>query len=87
MSIQAQRIPQGVVLGCTVCGQQFLAQDDWQAHQFQVAHAGCGYYGAGELVARVAKPIARAIGLDPDCAPCAEREGLLNRLWPRAWRR
>lgn len=38
----------------------------------------------GGLVARGAKPVARMLGMDPDCAPCADRERALDDLGDRA---
>jgi hypothetical protein len=37
-----------------------------------------GGFGLGDAIAVVAKPIGRAIGLPPDCVPCAERQRALN---------
>ena len=83
-------------LRCFGCGGELVAGAEWQVQQFYGAHAGCGrllgpvdpaYYGAGDLVARVAKPLARAMGRDPNCAPCARRQVALNRMFPRVWRR
>jgi len=43
-------------------------------------------FGLGDLVAVVAKPVARALGRKADCAPCKKRQEALNRitLWKRA---
>ena len=38
--------------------------------------------GLGDLVAKVADPIARAIGLDKSKCGCAKRQEALNRLVP-----
>lgn len=37
--------------------------------------------GAGDLVARVAKPVARALGIQ-DCDACDQRQSLLNSMFP-----
>ena len=83
-------------LHCQGCGAQLMSGADWQTQDFARRHAVCArllrpapvsYYGAGDLVARVAKPVARAIGRDPNCQPCAQRQAALNRMFPRIWRR
>jgi hypothetical protein len=38
--------------------------------------------GLGDLVAKVAKPIAKAIGKDPNCPGCKKRQEKLNALVP-----
>lgn len=90
--IAIRRMGVGVQLTCTICGASAIVTADWQARRFQQHHAYCtgatlGYYGAGDAVAALARPIARAIGADPDCAPCRQRRGWLNRLVPALWRR
>lgn len=82
----------GVQLTCLMCGGSAIVTADWQAQRFQRHHAFCtgatpGYYGAGDAVAAVAQPMARALGRDPDCVPCKQRQGWLNRVLPRVWRR
>lgn len=42
----------------------------------------CGYYGVGSAIAKVAKPIARAVGLI-HCAACARREDRYNHFIAR----
>lgn len=42
--------------------------------------------GLGDAVERVVQPIAQAIGID-SCGGCAERQALLNRLFPFRGRR
>lgn len=37
-------------------------------------------FGLGDLVEVVARPVARAFGVDPGCEPCARRKELLNRI-------
>ncbi len=43
-----------------------------------------GSFGLGDAVAVVAKPMAKALGVDPDCAPCARRKARLNAMSERA---
>lgn len=83
-------------LRCGGCGRELVSGADWQTQRFYAAHAACArllrpvdprYYGAGDLVARVAKPVAQAMGRDPNCAPCAQRQAALNQMFPRVWRR
>jgi hypothetical protein len=38
------------------------------------------FVGMGDVVAAVAKPIARALGRDPNCLPCQQRQARLNRI-------
>jgi hypothetical protein len=94
--ITAQQFGSGVQITCHGCGASVLVGAPWQAEQFQAMHAQCAqafapvdpnYYGAGDAVAAVAQPIARAIGRDPDCLPCAKRKRALNRWLPRLFRR
>lgn len=67
---------------CTGCGAEAVTSDG--AHQsFLEGHAGCGgATGLGDVVAAVAKPVARAVGLPADCVPCARRRAKLNRAVP-----
>ncbi len=37
------------------------------------------FVGVGDVVAAVAKPIARALGRDPNCLPCQQRQQRLNK--------
>lgn len=41
-----------------------------------------GWRGLGDMVAAVAKPIARALGLSPNCGGCKRRQEKLNEFWP-----
>lgn len=45
---------------------------------------GAGSFGLGDAVEVVARPVAKALGLDPDCAPCARRKAALNGMSQRA---
>jgi len=42
-------------------------------------HAPAGYFGLGDAVAAIAKPIARAFGKAP-CTPCEARQRALNEM-------
>ena len=42
--------------------------------------------GIGDVVARVAKPVARALGIQ-DCDACDQRQALLNSMFPFRGRR
>lgn len=89
--ILAQPMGVGVQYTCTRCRGSVIATAPWQAQRFVQHHSVCmgaapGYYGMGDAVAAVAQPVARAVGLDPECAPCKQRQSWLNRLMPRLWR-
>lgn len=79
-------VPGGFHIACERCqvGGVFAPAG---ANTFAAQHARCGSVGAGDAVAAVAKPVARALGLDPDCSPCAQRQAALNRMFPHLWRR
>lgn len=94
--IASRRMGVGAQLQCLGCGQTVIVTSQAQAQSFVRQHAQCPdqplpvdprYYGAGDLVARVAKPVARRMGMDPGCEPCARRQAALNRMLPRVWRR
>ena len=38
------------------------------------------YFGLGDAVELVAKPVARLLGIQPGCEPCARRKAALNRV-------
>jgi hypothetical protein len=38
------------------------------------------YFGLGDAVAAIAKPVARALGRDPNCVPCQQRQQRMNRI-------
>lgn len=40
------------------------------------------FLGVGDVVAAVAKPIARIVGVDPECKPCKDRQARLNARFP-----
>lgn len=94
--IASKRMGTGVQLQCMGCGTTVIVTHQEQANAFAHQHRLCPnqplpvdprYYGAGDLVARVAKPVARRMGMDPNCQPCAQRQAALNRMMPRVWRR
>lgn len=57
----------------TVAPEAFVAE-----HSEHRARAGS--LGIGDAIARIAKPIAQALGLSPSCTPCERRRRQLNRL-------
>jgi hypothetical protein len=48
--------------------------------------AAQGHAGLGDMVALFAKPIAGALGMDPGCTPCAQKQQALNLLFPHLYR-
>jgi hypothetical protein len=68
-------------LMCEVCGMQGYGGLT-QAQQFTAAHrvhaAPQGSFRLGDAFAAVAKPVARAFGLEPDCTPCEARRRRMN---------
>lgn len=87
--IQVQPVRGGYHVTCSVCGVGGVTHQQG-AEQFVREHeahrsAAPGYMGAGDAVARVAKPVARAFGME-DCTPCEKRREALNRLVPRLFR-
>lgn len=78
----------GFILTDTRSGEQAWAQDASGIEAFAADHsAGVGERGLGDFVASVAKPIAGALGLDPGCTPCAQRQQTLNMLFPHLAKR
>jgi len=68
---------------CEVCGQGGTGDANGVssfAHQHRVHDAPQGSMRLGDAVAAIAKPIARAIGLDEGCTPCEARRRYLNSL-------
>lgn len=72
---------------CTVCGAQVVASMPAAVAVFATRHqthtAPPGFLGLGDLVAKVAKPIAAALGKKP-CSPCEARRNALNHARIRA---
>lgn len=69
-------------------GETFWAPDEHGLNQFAADRAAeAGYFGAGDLVAAVAKPVARAVGMDERDCGCAGRQAALNQAFPRLLRR
>jgi len=68
-------------LTCEVCGGEGWGGLD-QAQQFTAAHrahaAPQGSFRLGDAFAAVAKPVARAFGLAPNCTPCEARRRRMN---------
>ena len=94
--IGRRRLGHGVQLQCLQCGRSVIVLTRQQQSQFEAMHRVCAtamrpvnprYHGLGDAVARVAQPIAHAIGVDPNCLPCQRRRRKLNGLLPRLWRR
>lgn len=76
-------------LYCEVCGASALQRVRVAAGAFAQAHqthqAPQGSLRLGDAFAAVAKPVARAVGLDPNCTPCEARRRTLNNV-RRPWR-
>lgn len=70
----------GNVARCTVCGQHGGGSPG-DIHSFASRHsahtAPRGFLGLGDVIAKVAKPIAAAFGKKP-CSPCEARRNALN---------
>jgi hypothetical protein len=66
-------------------GEQAWAPDAGGIRDFALDHPA--YYGGGDLVAKVAKPVARMLGMPENCSPCQQRQALLNQLFPNLVRR
>jgi hypothetical protein len=68
---------------CDVCREQAIVDAD-QIPEFASLHrvhqAPRGSFRLGDAVAAVAKPIARAFGMDSTCTPCEARRRMLNKL-------
>jgi hypothetical protein len=78
----------GFVVMDTRTGEQAWAPDAHAVNQFAADHAAKhGYYGAGDAVAALARPLANAIGLGGRDCGCAERQTALNRAFPSLWPR
>jgi hypothetical protein len=78
-----------VAVSCSVCGARAAvhpAAAEAVVAQHRAHQGAPGRYGAGDLVAAVAKPIARVLGRQP-CTPCEQRRHALNRLAPALWPR
>jgi hypothetical protein len=77
----------GYAFNCEVCGDRNVGThaaltNFASAHRLHAAPQGS--LGIGDAVAAVAKPFARAVGIDPNCTPCEARRRMLNQLrWPR----
>jgi len=74
---------------CEACDARSYVADPNDVRAFAYAHAkhtaGDGYIGAGDVVAVVAKPIARAFGKEP-CTPCEARRRAMNQFrFPSPW--
>lgn len=78
----------GFLLTDTRTGEQAWAEEASGIETFAADHsAEVGARGLGDLFAVVAKPIASAMGLDPGCTPCAEKQQMLNMLFPHLGKR
>ena len=69
---------------CQVCRAQIDGLGQAQIAQFAQTHrvhqAPAGSMRLGDAVAAIAKPIAKAVGMDPNCTPCEARRRMLNQL-------
>lgn len=86
-----QPVPGGVTLRCEVCNATATLTPQ-QADAFARQHAAHRsasptHMGLGDVVAKVAQPVARALGRTETCLPCERKKHALNSLVPRAWRR
>lgn len=79
---------QGYDVRCEVCGATAfdLGTEDVAAFAqgHRVHQAPQGSMRLGDAVAAVAKPVARAFGMDPNCTPCEARRRAMNsvrRFW------
>jgi hypothetical protein len=70
-------------LYCEVCGGGGTNQSAGAATAFAQAHrvhqAPQGSLRLGDAFAAIAKPVARAVGIDPNCTPCEARRRAMNR--------
>ncbi len=62
------------------------------SRRFIVAHSSHQsqsptHLGLGDVVAKVAAPVARVLGLPAQCTPCEARKAALNARVPAFWRR
>jgi len=70
-------------LFCEVCGvseSSLTVEPDVFVAEHAAHRARAGSLGLGDAIARIAKPIAQALGLSPSCTPCERRRRQLNRL-------
>lgn len=71
----------GYRMDCTACGAVAIAGSVGGVEQFATHHAehtaGPRHVGLGDAVAKLAKPVARAVGKKP-CTPCERRRQALN---------
>jgi hypothetical protein len=73
----------GYAFNCDVCGDRNVGnlpalQSFAAAHR--VHQAPRGSMRLGDAFAAVAKPVARAVGIDPNCTPCEARRRAMNAL-------
>jgi len=81
-------VPGGFEVYCEVCSSGGLQVSKQGIADFASAHsahqAPRGSLRLGDAVAAVAKPVARAMGLDQSCTPCEARRRMLNSV-RRPW--
>lgn len=78
----------GFLVEDTRTGEQAYAADASGIESFAADHSSApGQVGLGDAIASVAKPIAQALGFDPGCSPCAQRQQTLNLLFPSLTKR
>lgn len=76
-------LPDGVVARCVRTGDEALCYSTLEFSQFVANHSATpGHYGLGDAV----RAATNAAGIAP-CAPCAKRQSILNRIFPKLLRR
>jgi len=84
-------VPGGVQLRCEVCGATATLipsqADEFSRQHAQHRSASPTHMGLGDVVAKVAQPVARMLGRPDTCTPCEKRKQALNAALPAFWRR
>lgn len=86
-----QPVQGGVHLRCEACGATATLAPS-QADAFSRQHAqhrsaSPTHLGLGDVVAKVAQPVARMLRRPESCTPCEQRKHALNAVMPAVWRR
>jgi len=85
--VHYRELDQGFEVVDTRTGEAAYAADASGIEAFAADHsADPGHGGLGDMVALFAKPIASAMGWDPGCTPCAEKQQTLNLLFPHLYK-
>lgn len=81
----------GVHVVCVACRTETVTvpadADAFVARHAAHQSASPTHHGLGDLVAKVAAPVARALGLPAQCTPCEARRAAMNARLPAVWRR